>query len=268
MALLGQVLLALALAVSVAPADTGASPAPEHYEFVWLNAWADHHTRPGGDRAAAMDSGPRMRIVVRHLRRRHADLGVLAEVEQPQRHAFRRLAGPDYALVTSGNTLDNAVYYRRSAFRLVSARTFTTYYLNGQRVRTPVVVLASRATGRRLAVIPVHSPADVPAYGVQARWRQRNLAILTRRVGRLATPVVVAGDFNDETRSVCALTGAPAHLVSPLGPHRGCGRLVAPVDQLYASRSIGLDGYRRSSGPRVRQATDHRHLYAVRISLG
>lgn len=267
--LLGQVLLALAMLFPSTPGSAGASVEhAEHAEFVWLNAWADHHTRPGGDSAGAMDSGPRMRIVVRHLRRAHADLGVLAEVEAPQRRTFRRVAGREYALVTSGNALDNAVYYRRSAFRLVSAHTFTTYYFNGQRVRTPVVVLASQATGRRLAVIPMHSPADVPSYGRQVRWRQRNLRVVERRVDRLAVPVVVAGDFNDRTHSVCALTGAPARLASPLGPHRRCRRSAPPIDQMYASRSIGLDHYRRISGPRVRQATDHRHFYAVRLSLG
>lgn len=271
-----SLLVTLALMPLGGPAGeaAGTHPAAAHpaaatrHRVMWLNAWADHHTRPGGDEAWGLDSPARMRIVVRRLQRQRADLGVLAEVERPQWRAFRAYAGRALGLVTNGNRTDDVVFWRRSAFRLVGVRRFTTYYRGGRRIHTPVVTLADRGDGRRVAVIPVHQPADLPGRPRQARWRARDLTILRRVVARLRVPVVVAGDFNARRGPLCRMTRPGPGLVSPLASHSRCRRALPPIDQAFVTSGLRPEGYAVTSGAAVRRATDHGHLYRVAITLG
>lgn len=268
MAVLGQLLLSLVVGLSIGPTLPVDTTTDDH-KVAWLNAWADAHTRPGGDASYALDSTDRMRIVVDHLQHTHADLGVLAEVERTQVDAFRRYVGGSLALVTGGNDLDNAVFYRRSAFALVSRHSFWTYYRGGRKVRTPVVVLADRRTGGRVAVIPVHDPATRPATGSQSVWRSRDLAAVAREVRDLgSTPVVVAGDFNDHTGPLCALTAPAVGLASPLAGHTDCAKATdAPVDQAFVSPWLLHHDYRLYRGRDVERATDHGRFCELTISL-
>lgn len=267
MAVLGQFLLSLVVGLSIGP--TLPASTPDDHKVAWLNAWADAHTRPGGDASYALDSTDRMRIVVDHLQHTHADLGVLAEVERTQVDAFRRFVGGSLALITGGNDLDNAVFYRRSAFALVSRHSFWTYYRGGQKVRTPVVVLADRRNGARVAVIPVHNPATLPLIGSQSEWRRRDLAAVAHEVRALgSTPVIVAGDFNDHAGPVCDLTGPSVGLISPLATHAHCAEATdAPVDQAFVSPWLLHHGYRLYRGRDVRRATDHGRFCELTVSL-
>lgn len=268
MVVLGQLLLSLIVGLSIGPA-VPVNGASDDHKVAWLNAWADAHTRPGGDAPYALDGADRMRIVVDHLQHTHADLGVLAEVQRPQVDAFRRYVGGSLALVTGGNDLDNAVFYRRSAFDLVDRHTVWTYYRGGRKVRTPVVVLADRRSGGRVAVIPVHNPATLPRTGSQSRWRLRDLAVVAHEVHRLGrTPVIVAGDFNDHAGALCDLTAPSVGLASPLGEHAGCARATdAPVDQVFVSPWLPHHGYRVYRGRYVERATDHGRFCELTISL-
>ncbi|MFI5622726.1 endonuclease/exonuclease/phosphatase family protein [Nocardioides sp. NPDC051685] len=247
---------------------TQAAPVqPGFQRFAWLNAWADHHTAPGGAAAGRLDGVPRMRIVVGHLRRTVVDFGVLAEVEAPQREAFESF-GREYALVSTPDATDDGVFYRRSVFRLVSADTVTMYYRHGARVTSPVVVLEERSSGQRVGVLPVHFPASIPSAPRQKKWRDVNAQIVRDVVARAEVPMVVAGDFNQRNDILCALTSPGTGLVSPLAEHEECatGRR-APIDQAFLSPSLRPDRYQVYSGPSARRATDHGAFYQLRVRL-
>ncbi|TQL66498.1 endonuclease/exonuclease/phosphatase family metal-dependent hydrolase [Nocardioides albertanoniae] len=240
---------------------------PGFQRFAWLNAWADHHTAPGGSAAGRLDGVPRMRIVVGHLRRTLVDFGVLAEVEAPQRATFERY-GREYALISTPDATDDAVFYRRSVFRLVSRDPVTMYYRHGARVTAPVVVLEERATGRRVGVLPVHFPASIPSAPNQKKWRQIDAQIVKSIVARSEVPMIVAGDFNQRNDILCDLTSPETGLISPLATHETCntfGR--APIDQTFLDPSLRPDRYRAYSGPSARRATDHGAFYQVRMQI-
>jgi len=240
---------------------------PGFQRFAWLNAWADHHTASGGAAAGRLDGVPRMRIVVGHLRRTVVDFGVLAEVEAPQREAFESF-GREYALVSTPDATDDAVFYRRSVFRLVSKDTVTMYYRHGARVRAPVVVLEERSSGRRVGVLPVHFPASLPSVPRQKKWRDLNARIVKDVVARSEVPMVVAGDFNQRNDILCDLTSPGTGLVSPLAKHDRCATARrAPIDQAFLSPSLRPGRYQVYSGPSARRATDHGAFYQVRVRL-
>ncbi|MER7558315.1 endonuclease/exonuclease/phosphatase family protein [Nocardioides sp. NPDC126508] len=240
---------------------------PGFQRFAWLNAWADHHTAPGGVAAGRLDGVPRMRIVVGHLRRTVVDFGVLAEVEAPQREAFESF-GREYALVSTPDATDDVVFYRRSVFRLVSKDTVTMYYRHGARVTAPVVVLEERSSGQRVGVLPVHFPASIPSAPRQKKWRDMNARIVKDVVARAEVPMVVAGDFNQRNDILCDLTSPGTGLVSPLAKHEDCatGHL-APIDQAFLSPSLSPARYQVYSGPSARRATDHGTFYQLRVRL-
>ncbi|NYI80048.1 endonuclease/exonuclease/phosphatase family protein [Nocardioides panzhihuensis] len=240
---------------------------PGFQRFGWLNAWADHHTAPGGSAAGRLDGVPRMRIVVGHLRRTLTDFGVLAEVETRQREAFESF-GREFALVSTPDPTDDAVFYRRSVFRLVSKDTVTMYYRDGARVSAPVVVLEERSSGQRVGVLPVHFPASLPSIPEQKRWRDLNALIVKDVVARAEVPMVVAGDFNQRNDILCDLTSPGTGLVSPLATYDRCAAAPrAPIDQAFLSSSLRPDRYRVYSGPSARRATDHGAFYQVRVRI-
>ncbi|MEU0264457.1 endonuclease/exonuclease/phosphatase family protein [Nocardioides sp. NPDC006303] len=240
---------------------------PGFQRFAWLNAWADHHTAPGGAAAGRLDGVPRMRIVVGHLRRTVIDFGVLAEVETPQREAFESF-GREFGLVSTPDATDDAVFYRRSVFRLVSKDTVTMYYRHGAQVSAPVVVLEERSSGQRVGVVPVHFPASLPSAPGQKKWRDLNARIVKDVVARAEVPMVVAGDFNQRNDILCDLTSPGTGLVSPLATHEKCaGARRAPIDQAFLSPSLRPDRYQVYSGPSARRATDHGAFYQVRLRL-
>lgn len=240
---------------------------PGFQRFAWLNAWADHHTAPGGAAAGRLDGVPRMRIVVGHLRRTVIDFGVLAEVEAPQREAFESF-GREFGLVSTPDATDDAVFYRRSVFRLVSKDTVTMYYRHGAQVSAPVVVLEERSSGQRVGVLPVHFPASLPSAPGQKKWRELNARIVEGVVARAEVPMVVAGDFNQRNDILCDLTSPGTGLVSPLATHEECATARrAPIDQAFLSPSLRPDRYQVYSGPSARRATDHGAFYQVRLRL-
>ncbi|MEI7055258.1 endonuclease/exonuclease/phosphatase family protein [Nocardioides sp. CCNWLW239] len=240
---------------------------PGFQRFAWLNAWADHHTAPGGAAAGRLDGVPRMRIVVGHLRRTLIDFGVLAEVESRQREAFESF-GREFALVSTPDPTDDAVFYRRSAFRLVSQDVVTMYYRHGERVSAPVVVLEERSSGQRVGVLPVHFPASLPSIPEQRKWRDLNTRIVKEVVARSEVPIIVAGDFNQRNDILCDLTSPGTGLVSPLAEHERCTTARrAPIDQAFLSPSLRPDHYRVYTGPSARRATDHGAFYQVRVKL-
>jgi hypothetical protein len=267
-AALAALLIALPLAATAepAPADDGPAPpppllaaapapAPVMREFFWMNALRSDH-----DAHARATAGSRMRTDVDHLRRGRVDFGVLAETAPDQRHDFRRLGGDTWALVTGGNTIDNVVFYRRSALALVDREALTIRYVGGQRVRLAIPVLQDRATGNRVAVIPVHNPRQKVG-----PWRRISLAREVAKVRQLrrrhpAWEVVIAGDFNAEWTPACAFTHLG--LDSLVATRHTCHRRL-PIDQMYATPGLRPHDYRGVPT----SATDHHREYHATLVL-
>lgn len=240
-------------------AVAAAQPAAIHRqvrEFFWMNALRSNH-----DRRARATADSRMRTNIAHLRRAHVDFGVLAETAPDQRRDFRHLGGSTWALVDGGNTIDNVVFYRRTAFRLLDRESLTIRYVHGQRIHLPIPVLADRATGAVVAVIPVHNPRLTVG-----PWRRISLDLEVARVKRLRREhpdwqVVVAGDFNAEWTPACAFTHAG--MTSLVTTRQQCHRIL-PIDQMYATPGLRPHGYRVVPTT----ATDHRREYHAKLVLG
>lgn len=240
-------------------ADGAATPARQVRTFFWMNALRSDH-----DHHARVTADSRMRTNVTHLRRAHVDLGVLAETAPDQRRDFRRLAGDTWALVGGGNTIDNVVLYRRSAFTLIDRESLTIRYVHGQRIHLAIPVLRDTASGGVVAVIPVHNPRLKVG-----RWRAISLDKEVAKVKRLrrAHPdweVVIAGDFNAEWTPSCAFTHIG--MTSLVSTRQRCHK-VLPIDQMYATPGLRPHGYRAVHT----SATDHGREYHAKLvfsSLG
>jgi endonuclease/exonuclease/phosphatase (EEP) superfamily protein YafD len=194
------------------------------------------------------------------MRAAGTDLGVLAEVAGDQRAAFRRIAGPGWALVAGGNAVDNVVVYRRAAFTQVAHSSMTTRYNGGQRIHVRIPVLRDNATGTEVAVIPVHNPQ----WHV-GPWRTISLRLEMAKIRQLRRAhhdwqIIIAGDFNAAGSSACGFLrrGLP----SPAVTRRHCERLRA-IDQMYATPSLSPHGYRSVHT----DATDHHREYHAKLVL-
>jgi hypothetical protein len=225
--------------------------------FFWMNA-----LRSTAGARAHRTATSRMHLNVEHLRAAQVDFGVFAETEPDQRADFRRFAGSTYRLVTGHNRLDNVVFYRRSAFRLVDTLSMTTRYTHGERIHTAIPVLRDRVSGGVVAVIPVHNPK----LSTSARWRALDLAKELARVQRLqrqhpSWQVVVAGDFNGEWTPACTFTRAG--LVSPLVTAGRCRHVGKVIDQMFATPGLRPHGYRAVHTT----ATDHHREYHVTVRV-
>lgn len=237
------------------PVATVASTTPVVHEVFWMNALRSNH-----DRRALRTAHSRMHTDVAHLRRAHVDIGVLAETAPDQRRDFRRLAGRTWALVGGGNTIDNVVLYRRTAFTPVGRESMTIRYVHGQRIHVAIPVLKDNKSGGMVAVIPVHNPRiqDNP-------WRRISLAREVAKIKQLRRQhpdwqVMIAGDFNAEWTPSCAFTHIG--MKSLVSTRRHCHR-VLPIDQMYATPGLKPHAYRAVPTP----ATDHHREYHAKIVL-
>jgi hypothetical protein len=257
-ALLTLLILAVSAPAAIAdPGDQRAGDHPQARRFFWMNA-----LRSTAGVRAHRTATSRMHLNVEHLRTAQIDFGVLAETEADQRADFRRFAGSTYRLVTGHNRLDNVVFYRRAAFRLVDTLSMTTRYTHGERVNTVIPVLRDRVSGGVVAVIPVHNPK----LSTSAHWRALDLAKELARVRRLqrqhpSWQVVIAGDFNGEWTPACAFTGAG--LVSPLVSARRCRHVGSVIDQMFATPGLRPHDYRAVHTT----ATDHHREYHATVRV-
>lgn len=261
LAALTALLVALSWATMPGSAHAGGTGTTAHppghaiRSFFWMNAM-----RSTLDRRARTTAPSRMRTDVAHMRASGTDLGVLAEVAADQRAAFRRIAGPRWALVAGGNPVDNVVVYRRAAFTQVAHSTMTTRYNGGQRIHVTIPVLRDNATGTQVAVIAVHNPQ-----WHAGPWRTISLRLEMAKIRQLrrahpAWRIVIAGDFNAAGSSACGFLRMG--LASAAVDRRHCGRLHA-IDQMYASPRLRPHGYR--SVPT--DATDHHREYHAKLVL-
>ena len=227
----------------------------------WANVEGASHTAAAGNDAGRASGVARMDLMTRVITARHADVGVLNELERPQAAEFRARVGHTFALVYPRRDTRNSVFYRRSAFTLIARGYRVVPYFAGHRHRIPVAWLRDRATGRILVILAVHNPADTRRFPHQARWRARALAIEIAAVNRLAAAhprigLVLAGDFNARRTALDAVTRRTV-LASPIP----AGWRV-PIDQAFTAR-LGVAGYHRWSGPAIVRATDHRAVYSL-----
>jgi hypothetical protein len=254
----GRAAVAAPEPLPVAAASSALAEPPRGHQartFFWMNALRSNH-----DRHARTTARSRMRTNIAHLRRAEVDFGVLAETAPDQRRDFRRLGGRTWALATGGNVIDNVVFYRRSAFALVTRESLTIRYVHGERIRLAIPVLRDRVTGAEVAVIPVHNPRLKVG-----PWRRISLDREVRKVQQLrrehpSREVVIAGDFNAEWTPSCAFTHIG--LVSPITTRRHCHRTL-PIDQMYATPALRPHAYRRVHTT----ATDHHREYHAKLVL-
>lgn len=249
---------------------TAAQEAPSDHRrgFFWANAWANHHTaRPGGDGTFAMSGKRRMERMVRLIKRRDADVGVIVEMERVQVRAFLRAGGGRYAMVTGGTPgrgILDGVFYDTAAYRLVDSYRFRSWTKHGRRARVPVVFLDDRRTGQRIAVMAVHHAA----FGSGAHWRERALRREIREVRRIrrahgrAVTTFVGGDFNSTENAYCRMR--KAGMRSPVPRARRCHDTPVGIDQLFGDRQARFSGYRRIVR---RDITDHPAVYLARFRL-
>ena len=161
-----------------AAAETGAG-----FKVATFNTLGASHTTATG-KHPGMASGPaRTRGLVRLLERHHVDVAGLQEFQAPQYRAFIRLAGARYAVFHPPGDTENSIIWRRDRWRLVDGGWFTIPYFDGHRRRMPIARLTDRhgrGTGRLVAVLNVHNPADTRRYPHQQQWRARALGNVNR----------------------------------------------------------------------------------------
>jgi endonuclease/exonuclease/phosphatase family metal-dependent hydrolase len=227
-----------------------------------LNALGASHTAPGGEKARGWSSsGIRTRRAVRLLRGHSVDVVGLQEFQRTQQREFRRIAGGTYDFFSgSRRVTDNAVAWRRSWFRLVSAHMIRIPYFHGHEKPMPIVQLRVRATGQRLFVTSFHNPANV--HGPAARFRAeaaRRQVALTKKLGASGLPVLVTGDMNDRRRYFCKMThGTDMHSFFG-GSHVGRCRPPAyhRIDWIFGNRFVRFAHPVEVRSAAVRRTTDH-----------
>ncbi|MGA8209145.1 MAG: endonuclease/exonuclease/phosphatase family protein [Nocardioidaceae bacterium] len=226
-----------------------------------FNVLGASHTLRG---KRGMASGARRTLgVVRLLNRHRADIVGFQELQRPQYVAFRKRVGHRYAVWHPGTDTDNAVAWRRDRFRLVKARSLRVPYFEGRVRRMPVLRLRDRHTGKAVAVLNVHNPADTRQYPRQGRWRRvavsREVALVRWLARRNRTPVLVTGDMNDRRDVYCRLT-ASGLTHAAQGP-RPRGRCRPPrragIDWIFGTRKVRFAGHTRDASALVRRTTDH-----------
>jgi hypothetical protein len=230
------VLLLLASLVATSHANS----APITRTIFWANVQGASHT----GRASAIT---RMATMAAIIERRHADLGVLVECERSQRRAFLADTGGVFALVHNG---PNAVFWRKSVYRLVTHASLVVPYFGGHRWRIPIVRVQDRATHRFVRLIGVHNTASTARHPHQGRWRALDEALEVRYINRHpGAHIIIAGDWNTKRPGIAVHTRL----------RRSAGLL--RIDAAFAVPERTLSSYRRIPT----RATDHRAVYLAHI---
>ncbi len=246
---------------------SGSSSDPDWFTVATLNVLGASHTAPGGKLARMASGSARTRGVVALLEKYGVDVIGLQELQAPQRRELTRRAGSEYQVWHPAGDTENAVAWRRDRFRLVKAQTLAIPYFAGRPRRMPVLHLADQRTGRRVAVMSVHHPADTPRFPDQARWRRTAVAretALVRRLSRSGTRVIVTGDMNDRRGVFCRYTAkglATSSNADGSGP--GCTPpRRAGIDWIFGSRGVRFSDHTVERSGLVRATTDHPFVVA------
>jgi len=254
------------LGSSVVPVSSSSSD-PDWFTVATFNTLGASHTAPGGNKPGMASGSARTRGVVRMLEKYGVDVVGLQELQRPQRRAFLAQAAGAYAVWSAPRDTENAVAWRRSRFRFVSATTLGVPYFDGHLRRMPVVRLRDLTTGTTTAFLNVHNPADTGRHPRQGHWRavavSRETA-LVRRLASTGSPVVVTGDLNDRRGVYCRFTAHGLTEAAQRAPGaRPCRLPHRPgIDWIFGTRAVRFSNYTEERSRLVRWTSDHPFVVA------
>ena len=157
----------------------------------------------------------------------------------------------------------NTISWRSSVFKLVQSKTIMIPYFNGKEQRMPYVLLEHIASGQRLWLYNVHTPANIP--NDHQKWRdigfQRAIELVKKlRAQDPKTPVFMTGDMNDREKFFCPTVGN-TDLVAANGGHATPTSCTTPrpmmVDWVLGSAPATFSDYTALRTPLVKKTTDH-----------
>ena len=196
-----------------------------------FNVLGSHLTAPGGSKPGFAPGPQRMARGLARIESSGTSVVVLNEFETPAASVVG--SDGDWQLhratpnnrFRDGNTNGNAVAWRTDTWSAVAVDEFTVPWR--VTLHMPVVTLQHRSTGARVTVVGVHNPATTARAGNQsgarAVARRTELAqVASLRQADPATPVVIAGDFNERDEVYCDFLDSGLQSSAP-GPAGGAG---------------------------------------------
>ncbi|WP_170970349.1 endonuclease/exonuclease/phosphatase family protein [Nocardioides jishulii] len=157
----------------------------------------------------------------------------------------------------------NTISWRTSVFKMVKAKTIMIPYFNGVEQRMPYVLLEHIASGQRMWLYNVHTPANIG--GNHQKWRDIGFKRAIELANTLRTedpnvPVFMTGDMNDREKFFCP-TAAGTDLVAANGGYASGSTCVPPkpiqIDWIMGSPPVTFTDYASVRTPLVKKTTDH-----------
>ncbi len=246
---------------SAAAAAAAAAGSPTRFTVSSFNVLGSSHTRGRGGFASGV---ARSKGVARVVRKHSADVVGFQEMQRDQMRGFIRRTHKNFGLFPGLRRREidgeNSLAWRKSQFRLVSARTVNIPYFKGRKRQMPVIKLQSRATGTTAWFANFHNPA----HKRYAKARKRAIRIevrLARKLHRTGLPVFITGDMNERERVFCPMTGNAPMKAARGGSHGAAGcRANNPwyVDWVFGSRKrVAFGHYKEDTSRLVKRTTDH-----------
>lgn len=267
-------------ASALASAAQSAAARPTMFRVATFNVLGASHTRKGGDSRIKRSYAERLPHAMRLLEHHQVEVVGFQEFEPPQRDLFDRLGGGRWARFPAGGSEAadgrRAIAWRTDVFELVDTGSVAVPYFGGSTVRTPVVLLQYRATGRRVWFLNVHNPASGCAVcgGSNDRWRDEALRREIAAIAKLnadGTPVVFTGDMNAKAPFFCTIAAAlPVRFANggSYGPQGCAPPQPTPIDWIVGTAEVSFSGYVSDRGPLARLASDHAMYAATAMIAG
>lgn len=249
-------------------ADDSASTSGGEFVLATFNVLGHSHTTAGGNKRGWDPSSVRMRRTVRMLDRYAVDVIGLQELQRPQAHAFRAVAGGTYELHSPPGDTENSIAWRRSRWEFVAADTVAIPYFNGRIRHMPVVRLRDRSTNQDSMFINVHNPADTSRFPRQERYRrvavERERALIEELRTRYQLPVYLTGDLNDRRSAFCDLTEGSLMVAAAGGRNQSSCQPPesAGIDWVLGTAGVQFTDHRVIRDSSVRVTSDHPFVFA------
>lgn len=231
-----------------------------------FNILGANHTA-GGGRKGYKTYESRLVRAFRLLDVRGVDVVGLQEYQVKQ-HDFALRRGYDKKWASyfykKGKTrdTDNAILWRRDKFDLVEKHTFNVPYFRGTPRAKPAVLLREKATGRTAWFLNIHNPTSNKKQGNNDRWRAEALRIERQKVIDLRAsgrPVLLLGDFNENTKAFCAMTAGKL-MISPNSlPSMDCAmpRNFHSIDWIFGAGQVRFTSFAKDMYPFRARINDH-----------
>jgi hypothetical protein len=267
-------LLLAALAALAVLAATLAGPAPQadavgkprhqavSFRIASFNVLGSNHTVHS---KVWLGGKARAKLARRWLEDQRVSVAGLQEGQVDQlrtlTHTGRWESFPDPRSSSDSQTAQS-VAWRRGAWELVRAHTFTVPFDRGQLRQQPVVQLQHRRTDRRIWVISVHLTAGGGKVG--AKERRVGIHRLVKEVSELRRTkdtVLVTGDMNSHADFYCPFAAKTDLHAAAGGSYSQGDGCVPPspmhVDWLWGSPAVQWSDSRFADGGVLDTITDH-----------